>query len=176
MGPVEVSDFSKQLFGGYFIDDQFLNPREQLDGPSTDLFGGDPLSCATMGAICTSSSVCPAGSSVGKHGKEGGRDCLTGTCCGSAQQLWAQEGVLVIDVPSSSPSDIPDSPSDADVIEVRLATEFKLVLKSLGLGRNAASKYRIPTLTPAQQLIAGERPKPTSRLNGTNSGILDTVL
>jgi hypothetical protein len=176
---------AKAVTVGYFIDDSPL--EEKVSGQTfTSLFGGGSLPCVTMGGVCTGSSnstVCPAGSSVGYaygHAFDEGGDCPYDDvpavrCCGSAQQLWAQEGVLAIDVPSSSQSDIPDSLSDDDVLEIRLAAEFKLVLQSLGVP-DSAFQYRLPALPRAQQLKAGEKPKPVKRPAGTNGGNLDIPL
>jgi hypothetical protein len=134
------------------------------------------MSCAAMGGVCTADSVCPAGLSAGNAfgetsvGKPG--DCLDGhhTCCGSAQQLWAQKDVLVIDVPSTSSDRVPDAPRDDQLTEIRLAAEFRLVLHALGepLG---SSEFRIPLVPITRHVLrAGEKAKPPTRPAGYQAG------
>jgi hypothetical protein len=75
----------------------------------------------------------------------------------------------VIDVPSTSTTAIPDSPSDTQPTEIRLAAEFKLVLLSLGVP--TGEQFRIPILPrKVLQLKAGEKPKPKKRPAGYESG------
>jgi hypothetical protein len=177
--PIAVSDFSKALFGGYFTDDALLaDPTLDALSSATSMYVYPPLSCAAMGGACTTDSVCAAGSSQGyNYGKAADTgDCLADAsgaprqCCGSAQQLWAQQDVLVIDVPSTSDKDIPGSPSSDQLTEIRLAAEFKLVLQSLGEPAGA-SQYRIPIVPKNRhQLKAGEKPKPVKRPAGYESG------
>jgi hypothetical protein len=176
-----VSEFSKQLFGGYFVGENPVESEQQSANLFTNLQGSS-LNCAAVSGTCTAPGAeCPAGSSAGyQYGKAAaGGDCLdqASKCCGSAQQLWAQEGVLVIDVPSTTSGAIPDAPSDAQLTEIRLAAEFKLVLQSLGVPADAFSSISIPVVPRSTyQLRAGQKPKPKRRPRGYESGFTDIVL